>query len=167
MKNSLTHLKLLLISDALNCYTKLILSSDNSDSTFPQSHKTKVIRCVPSSHNGLHHLSSGTSSPHQTAKHRHDYLFSVKWKDTTQFIIKDLHHDKLTIECFDRNPFAPHYLIGSISYRISDLQEEMANICGPLKKPCKLIPSNKVHSQQDISPIVYLKLDLQLFNDKK
>ena len=78
-----------------------------------------------------------------------------------QLIIYEDIHNYIEIKCYDRNPFAPNYLIGSSRLSVSELAEEMSQIQGPITKAIRLVSSD---TNSDVNPIVYLKLDLQYFD---
>lgn len=80
-----------------------------------------------------------------------------------QLIIYEDSDSTLEIKCYDRNPFAPHYLIGESRLSVTELAEEMTQIQGPITKAIRLLSSHSEH-QSDVNPIVYLKLDLHYFD---
>ncbi len=125
-----------------------------------QSYTTKIVRIIPPSPTG--DRSMARSSPSLRSHTQLNNLFKVKWNDSTQFIIYDKINDFLFIKCYDRNPYAPHYLIGSSSLPITQLAEEMHGIQGPLIKEFKLSASD---NNVNANPVLYLKLDLHYFNN--
>jgi hypothetical protein len=131
-----------------------------------QSHTTKIVRCIPPSPTGDRSMARSSPSianrSHGQNQTQLTNLFKVKWNDSTQFIIYDNMNDFLFIKCYDRDPYAPHYLIGSSSLKICQLAEEMRGIQGPLNKEFRLFSSD---NNVNANPVLYLKLDLQYFNN--
>jgi len=139
----------------------------NEDSAY-QTHTTKVVRCIPPSPTGDRSiprsspsLNNKNNSQNQTQPITN--LFKLKWNDSTQFIIYDNTNDVLIIKCYDRDPYAPHHLIGSSVLQINQLAEEIHCIQGPLAKEVRL--SSSPNANPIANPVLYLKLDLHYFNN--
>ena len=151
-------------SDILNAFCKISIGR-NEDNIY-QTHTTKVVRCLPASPTGDRTLISRSSPSliikNQTTIESKTNLFKAKWNDSNQLIIYEDIHNSLLIKCFDRNPFAPHQLIGSSVLSVSELAEEISQIQGPITKEIRL--STGEHNI-NANPIVYLKLDLQYFHN--
>ncbi|XP_054165582.1 intersectin-1-like isoform X2 [Oppia nitens] len=151
-------------NNVLNAFCKI--SIGKSEQHIHQSHTTKIVRSVALSPNGERTVTS-RSSPSNVTKNQvnsnncRTNVYKVKWNDSTQLNIYEEIHNILQIDCYDRNPYAPNYLIGTSIVLVNELAEEISQIQGPITKEIRLTTRDKT---MNANPIVYLKLDLQYFD---
>ncbi|XP_053214714.1 intersectin-1-like isoform X2 [Panonychus citri] len=141
-------------NETLNSYCRVSVGDKFSDqSSHRQISETKVARsCFPMSNDKFN--SHGNKLT----------LFTANWNYSMQFILKEpLRNTCLSISCFDEDPFAPDLLIGQTSIALDDLADEISRTSArPLTKAYKLKSIDKM-IQENLNPVVYLKLDLLLF----
>ncbi|CAG2180579.1 unnamed protein product, partial [Oppiella nova] len=145
-------------NNVMNAFCKISIGKDEEH--IYQTHSTKVVRCVATSPTGDRSLIS-RSSPSIVTKNQTNIvsksnLFKLKWNDSTQLIVYEDMNNLLQIKCYDRNPFAANYLIGSSVLSVRELAEQMSQIQGPITKEVRLTSGD---NNPNANPSVYLKLD--------
>ncbi|CAG0885444.1 unnamed protein product [Cyprideis torosa] len=81
-----------------------------------------------------------------------------KWNASMQFIVKDIEQDVLCLTVYGKDDFAPNAFLGRTEVRVSELKVKHTG-GGPLLQKLRL---HEVQSGE-----LHLKMDLQLFNDRR